>query len=436
MPERSLYQAPVNGLSAISKSGLCVYCKGSTRLCGKDRCPIVVRLYSRLKLESLMKSTELDGTSPPGVFVGRFGYPHVYAGPLVPPIQGDTSLFDIPEYWFGRTIDEIVNFRSMLVRGKFRVDVRQPYDCGRLMDMTRELALASNPLDLEVQLKNRPTASIVLDDDVQPYGPSALLKDMCMGNTKIDRSIEYAHYDSDLKASEAVLSLYDKGVLVSKIQKGFSVGAFGLGKKRKIVPTRWSITAVDSILSGHLMEKVRTYPIVNEYRVYESGYIDNRFEILMMPERWSYESIEAWYPGSAWNPQGKEIVCYGDWEGFDGRTTYAAIGGCYYAARLAVTENLNRERRQACVAVLREAHPGYIMPVGVWQVRENVRNAMRSEPLKFKTLREALERVASKLDISLSTWIDSSKLLREALFQTKLTNFIHSIESRGSSKAE
>jgi len=225
-------------------------------------------------------------------------------------------------------------------------------------------------------------------------------------------------------------------VLVSKIQKGFSVGAFGLGKKRKIVPTRWSITAVDSILSGHLMEKVRTYPIVNEYRVYESGYIDNRFEILMMPERWSYESIEAWYPGSAWNPQGKEIVCYGDWEGFDGRTTYAAIGGCYYAARLAVTENLNRERRQACVAVLREAHPGYIMPVGVWQVRENVRNAMRSEPLKFKTLREALERVASKLDISLSTWIDSSKLLREALFQTKLTNFIHSIESRGSSKAE
>ena len=41
------------------------------------------------------------------------------------------------------------------------------------------------------------------------------------------------------------------------------------------------------------------------------------------------------------------------------------IGGCYYAARLAVNELLNKERRQAGVVIMREAHPGYIMPIRI-----------------------------------------------------------------------
>ncbi|MDH5462222.1 MAG: hypothetical protein OEX09_08395, partial [Candidatus Bathyarchaeota archaeon] len=110
-------------------------------------------------------------------------------------------------------------------------------------------------------------------------------------------------------------------------------------------------------------------------------------------------------------------------EGFEGRTTYASIGGCYYAARLAVGELLAKERRQAAVAVLREARPGYIMPVGVWQVRENVRNALRQKPFKCNTLDEALARVASKFQIPIKLWIGRSKLLQDALFQRKITQY-------------
>jgi hypothetical protein len=189
------------------------------------------------------------------------------------------------------------------------------------------------------------------------------------------------------------------------------------------VPTRWSITAVDSILSKDLMENIKTFPDINEYRVYESRYLDNIFEVLMLPQAWSYESMEAWYPGTVWNPSGTNVVIYSDWEGYEGRTTYAAIGGCYYAARLAVSELLTKERRQATVIVLREAHPGYIMPVGVWQVRENVRNAMKQTPLKFNTLDEALVRIASQLQIPLQRWILNSKLLQDALFQKRLTQY-------------
>ena len=50
----------------------------------------------------------------------------------------------------------------------------------------------------------------------------------------------------------------------------------------------------------------------------------------MIPAQWSYESMEAWYPGTVWNPAGTNISIFSDWEGNNGRTTYAAIGGCYY----------------------------------------------------------------------------------------------------------
>ena len=416
-----------NGILTVaakaSGSGLCVVCKGSKLLCGKTRCPIIVKANLFLKSVSLMQSEDIAGASPPSVFVGRIGYPYVYAGPLVPPVQEDTGIYDLPEFWFGKTIDEIVSFRSMLVRGKHRVHVQRFEEAGKIIEKTRELALAVNPVDVELMLKKKPRGFLVLDDEVQPFGPSAPIRDLRVSNARWDHQIEKAYSDTDLKATNAVLELFGKGVLVTKIQRAFSVGAFGLKQNRRFVPTRWSITAVDSIVSKELMEKVKTYPEISEYRVYESRYLDNVFEVLMLPEGWSYEAMEAWYPGTVWNPSSRNVVMFSDWEDYDGRTTYAEIGGCYYAARLAVCEQLVKERRQATIIVLREAHPGYIMPVGVWQVRENVRNAMKQKPLTFKTLDESLQLISSRFQIPLSQWIMRSELLKNALFQKKITDF-------------
>ena len=404
--------------------GLCVACKGGKFLCGKTRCPLLVRARFYLKTMPLVSGLDVDGASPPGVFVGRIGYPYVYAGPLVPPVHEDTSLYDLPELWFGKSMDEIVGFRSMLVRGKHRVHVRQFEESGKIMEKTRELALAANPVDAELSFIRQPRRTLILDDEVQPFGPSAPIRTLDVGTVRWNQQMEKAHYDTDLKAANAVLDLYKSGVLVTKIQRAFSVGAFGVKKYRRLVPTRWSITAVDSIISKRSMERIKTYPEINEYRVYESHYLDNQFEILMLPQAWSYEAMEAWYPGTIWNPRGRATILYSDWEDYEGRTTYADIGGCYYAARLAVCERLEKERRQATVIVMREAHPGYIMPVGVWQVRENVRNAMRQRPLKFNTLDGALARIASQFRIPLRRWIRNSELLQNALFQRKLTEYL------------
>ncbi|MBU4374145.1 MAG: hypothetical protein KJ714_06835, partial [Euryarchaeota archaeon] len=238
-----------------------------------------------------------------------------------------------------------------------------------------------------------------------------------------DQRMEKAYNDTDLKAKDAVLELYKKDTLISSIQKAFSVGSFGEGKARRFVPTRWSITAVDSMIGAHLMEKMKDFPVISEYMVFESWQLDNRFVVLMMPRAWSYELIEAWYPNTVWNPFGKEVAIMSSSEGYEGRTTYAEIGGCYYAARFAANEYVMREKRQARVVILREVHPGYIMPVGVWNVRENVRAALKAPPRKFPSLDEAFGYISTRLVIPKQRWIKESTVLRDTLYQKGLEDF-------------
>lgn len=401
----------------------CVICKGSKRLCGKDSCPVLMKYYSYARAQPLIDSTDLEGSSPPSVFIGRMGYPNVNIGPLIHPVQGDTSEYDTPENWVGKNISEIMDFRSRLVRGKYRVEITDVESADRIVELTREMALAKDSTHAEAEFLKRPAGRILLDDEVQPFGPSAPLAKLDVDNIKFDNRIEKAYYDRDLKAKDATLGLYKDGTLISKIQKAFSVGAFGLRKNRKFVPTRWSITAVDSLIGLDLVSKVKSNPWLSEYRIYENYELDNRWIILMTPDRWCYELIEAWYPNTVWNPMGNKIAIFSSHEFYEGRKTYAEIGGCYYAARLASSELLNAERRQAGVCIMRETHPGYVMPVGVWNVRENVRAALRKKPRTFQTIKDALFYSATKLDIPVRRWIANSAVLRHSLYQKKLEDW-------------
>src|SRR2546426_2691455 len=404
-------------------SGLCVRCRAAKLLCGKPRCPILVQYDSMMKTTPLIDDTALDGSSPPGVFVGRFGYPKVFVGPLIPPLHGDTEILDTPEKWIGRSLDEIVGFRSQLVRGMHRAHVLDVEGGGRVVDLTRELALSTAATDVEAEFSRKPRGRLVLDEDVQPFGPSAPLERFDLGNYRVDPKLDRASSDTDLRAKPAVLDLYREGVAVSKIQRAFSVGAFGLGKNRRFVPTRWSITAVDDTIGKELRDRAKTHPLINEVRVHEVVGFDDRFLVVLLPRPWRYELIEAWYPNTLWNPLGREIVMVGDHEGFEGRTEYASIGGCYYAARLAVGEALNRERRQAATVILREPHPRYLMPVGAGNVREHVREALRRPSRTFATMAETLAYLRTRLDIPMERYVRISEVLSHVVHQRTFDDF-------------
>jgi len=402
---------------------LCALCRGTKYLCGKSRCPVIVEFHSRDKVKPLLDKLKIGGSSPPSVFVGRIGYPKISIGPMIPPVMGDTSIIDTPELWLDRSIDDIVDFRSMLIRGKYTINAYDVESSNKIVQYTKELALSKNSVFTEAIFSKKPRGKISFYDEVQPHGPSAPLKKFDITNPKYEQHIEKAYYDTDLKARDAVFTLFKDKVNISKIQRAFSVGAFGVKKYRKFVPTRWSITAVDSTIGETLNKQTKTYPWINEYKVYYHNQFDNRWAILMIPSEWQYELIEAWYPNTTWNPYGRGISIFNSYEFYKGRKTYAEIGGCYYSGRLAVNELLNKERRQAGAVIFREAHPGYIMPIGVWNVRESVRKALREPYKKFDTLDQALLFISEKMDIPIQRWIRNSAILKNRLFQKRLEDF-------------
>ena len=400
------------------EESICIRCRGAKLLCGKKRCPILLKYYKKMEAKPLVEKKVIFGSSPPSIFIGRYGYPKVYIGPMLPPLQGNTSFMDTPEMWHGIGIDELVDFRMKLVRGKHISHVENLK--GKVAEYVQEIAMALKPVEMEIEFEKKPYGIIALYDEIQPHGPSAPIHKLWIGNVVTNKKIEKAFYD-EMNAKKSTLFLYKEKVLISSIQKAFSAGLLGIEKK--FVPTRWGITAVDDIIGKNLVEKIKHFPLINEYRIYYTKSLDNLWVIFMFPMAWRYELIEAWYPNTTWNPMGRKIVLYGDYEYYEGRSNYASIGGCYYAARLASAERLNEERRQAGVIVLREIHPGYIMPVGVWNVRENVRKALRNEPKKFDDLKDAILFISSLLHIPIKRWIEASKLLKDLLFQKRLDEY-------------
>lgn len=398
-------------------SHLCLKCKGSRLLCGKPKCPLLLkaRVLNPIKA-SIGKKQELDGLSPPSFFVGHFNYPKVYAGPMVPVLpfedsKMDYNLIDNSDLWFGKSIEDITGYRASLVRTMTPTLVKSP--TSKIIETSQELIMAREPTAIETILDKPVKISLQFGNYEQPMGPTGSIKRLNLQeNPKVEISVEKVVSDSDLQANLGAATLYKEKTDVSKIIKLFSAGLLGTTKNRKLVPTRWSITAVDDILGIEILEKVRWYPSVSEVQLFTSSYLDNHFFIFLIPGRWGFEQFEAWMPDSHWNPT-TEVMFAQDYEFFKNRTTYASnVAGGYYAARLAVLEYLSKIRRSAKVLILREIRSGYYVPLGVWQVRENARNAMNQPPKNFNSIKDALKEANQGLIIPINVWIRKSNLLR------------------------
>ena len=387
------------------------------------RDPALLRYYYRVKMMPATDKLELAGSSPTDVFVGRFGYPKVFIGPMVPPTFGDTSILGTPERWRNLSIPSIVSYRSKLVRGMHLTRVDN-VENGRMEEMVRDLALAERPAEAELNFSKKPFVKLSFNDEVQPFGPSAIMKTLDLYNVKADRKLEKAYSDTDATATTSLIELYENNIPVSKIQQALSAGTLGRGKSRKFVPTRWSITAVDDTLSKNLLKDVKSFDSLDAIYAFYHVSLDNRWLIIFMPGNWEYESAEAWYPKTVWNENGKDISIYSSYEGYRGRKTYAEIGGCYYAARLAVTEKLSEMQGQGRVMILREVHEGYLMPVGVWNVREHVREALTMKPVVMNTSDELFSFIRSKMDIPLKDWIRNCKILRDIMMQKRISEYL------------
>lgn len=360
---------------------------------------------------NLFSSDFISGTSPPSVFVGSHNYPKVFVGPMVPPIHGDTSLLDSPEQWKGKSLEDIVNFRLNLVRGIQKVSIDQTD--GRYIENLQEVAMSSKPIDSDLIFQKSTFPSVSLDGESAPFGPIGEIKSAKFSKSTSVKSIEKTYYDKDLRAHDAVLNLYHSGVEISKIQKCFSIGMFG--QKRKLVPTKWSITATDDIICKSLTRDILNYNLIDTLMIFSYEHLGNIFTIVLFPHRWIYEMIEAWYSNG--------ILGFGsDYEDARGIDHPPAIAGAYFAAKLGVLEYLNKKKIQAGVVILREIRPEYAIPVGVWQVREGIREAMSKNPVLADDFDHALFLASEKMSISKSEWLSHGNII-ELMRQKTISDF-------------
>jgi hypothetical protein len=376
------------------------------------------KLTTNVNMRSVEVGKELNGSTPPSIFIGSWNYPKVYAGPMIAPLYGDTAIMDSPESWIPaqKTQEEIIDYRLGLVRGKRPVKITDLKN--RFVGKLQDISLASGSIDSEAQFDRTPRGQSFSDDHL-PFGPSALIEKFDIGNVKWDHELEKVYYDGDLKAADALMDLHKKGVSFSSIQKAFSIGTMGKERKRRLVPTRWSITACDSTIGKNLLEDVRQYDMIDCYRVHEFSSLNNYYSVLLLPIAWQYEWMEAFL-----HILGKEELVFSDFEHNAGKKGYSSVGGCYYSCKMAVLEALAREQKQAGAIIFREAYPGYV-PMGVFNVRENVRNAMQQTPREFGEMKTALSYISTKLWLPLTRFIKESTLLKElrTCRQTTLSSF-------------
>jgi hypothetical protein len=132
----------------------------------------------------LKNEKEMQGASPPAFFVGRYGYPKVSVGPMIPPheanLDENISLLDEPDDWFGKSVDEIINYRTNLIRSTFKIPhVKNILINNRLLDISQEIVMSEKPVDTEVKFIKAPrVARIELDAHSQPFGHHNFLTDI------------------------------------------------------------------------------------------------------------------------------------------------------------------------------------------------------------------------------------------------------------------
>jgi len=438
-----------------TEKNICVRCKGARLLCGKKTCPILLKtsiLKSIIPFEigKTMRNVELFGASPPGFFVGRHNYPNVAIGPLVPFKEFESNLhisdyhiLDSPELWYGTKMNDIIQYRSSLVRNNFKVNIHigaqklqksLSLKTQHLLDSSQELSMAARPVDTETKI-NKLNLRMIMDNHALPIGPSGITEKIRIAeNVKVHPKVDYCVADTDLKAENAISEhLFMKGnVPLSSIQRVFSSGLLGEEKNRKLVPTRWAITAVDDMISKRLIKEIKKFPEINDYRLFEATYLDNHFKILLFPGKFIYEMNEVWAPNSLWNMSldannhriTPQIMT--DYEFYEGRKNYASnITGAYYAARKAVCEYLYHIKRQSRVLIFREVSSGYIVPLGVWVIRETVNNAMSATvPLILDNFDSAIHKLADGFMVDLKYWLKSSKIINFIKTQKTIDNFL------------
>ncbi len=373
---------------------LCVRCKGYKRLCGLPKCPILEKARAAIEATARIAGLKIIGSTPPTAVVGERNYPSVPVIVGIPPgvSGGDAKIYDDPQGWWGKLgLTDILRLRGYQVSSIMRVNVSEPFTL-----YEKEVgiaAISARPVDTEVVLERLPRPITRLDPFVGATGPAAPAKEVrVVGNASLPRKLEEIIWD-DVSAEEAVFELIRGGVDTYSIIRAMSLGFLGRVRRRKLVPTRWAITAVDRAAVKYFLGRLRDLPSVDKVSVHVLEYLMNRFYVILYPGKYHVEWLEVWRPKTGLTERASSSVIVYSRDYGTGRTS--TIDGGFDAARHGLVKALYERGRRASAIIVRVIEPGYVIGVGNWHIRETVYRAVRSEGLTFDKLSDALAWVAS-----------------------------------------
>lgn len=400
---------------------ICLHCKrvhADTEVCPYEKS------YREFFSSPAPIGDHLEGASP-SIFVGRFGYPKVHVGFLAPQGIRESELMDAPKLWAQQNfqIPDIAALRRSLVQSRFEVGIQEQ---NRQLGMAQEIAMSAKPVDVDIMFQQSPKQLDIFDGISAPFGPTGHLKAVDLtSNPHIPTAVEAAVGDTHATATTVMGELYGKNYDEHTLTKLLSVGTLGQGSLRKLVPTRWAITAVDDSLGKMLREQIQDFSFC-EHKIHFGGYLGNFFLIFFFPEKFRYELFEM-NTGSPLTEH-KSLPYTTDYESFAGRTGYVQeTAGGYYACRFSILEKLIEEHEQGSVLALRFITPEYTAPLGVWVVRQATRASLNSSPVfcssRTELLAKAKSLIQEKLQLDISYYLKKSKLLEEISSQKKLSEF-------------
>jgi hypothetical protein len=394
---------------------LCFRCAGKGK-CDRKICILKEHLHIRKTFNDSSKK-DFFGENY-NIMIGHHNYPNINVGLLNTDTNIKDESIDDTKHWVENKFDinEIIQKRSMLINSSFKTNIRGFND--RLMDVFKEVSIASKPVDTEIYLNKKPEFKLVFNNEVTPHGPRVELeRARITENVHIPQIVDKITND-EITSRESLKILYTKGFDNQYLTKILSSGHIGFEANKKLVPTRWSITAVDDSIGKDIIREIKNYPIISEYRIYFGSYFGNYYIILSYPEVWSYELFETMIGN---------FDSSHDFENYFGRKEYAhSTAGGYYAARLSILEHLKLIKKQSTCIALRFVSDEYWAPLGVWVVRQAVKNAMKSKPILFNSKEEMIsfaKELCKKYNYDIEHFLDKSVLHKQINIQKKLIDY-------------
>lgn len=387
------------------------------------------KFYEEIKAyqQTLKPTKEIVGFGSAPI-VGEKNYPFL-ATHNISNEDKKTSFFETGNL-VKKSYNEILPLKAKSILGSTQKNyIKKPK--ARIVEELRDIYKSKTAIEMQSSFDKEITFNKILSSKVAGVmgSQNELTKLEAQENTKTSNKIE-KFTANDIKAREAIISLYEKGVSEHQIINLLALGSFGIEINRKLVPTKWAISAYDQTIDNYLHKKIQKYSLINQYEIYQDRDKGNDFIIILLPDTFSAEIVETWdisgfdqsEATGKWKTD-KKMIIEQDYVGNNNKLGYTEpnCSGGYWATKSPINRFLDQRKKQASYISIRFID-NYEIPLGVVFVRECARKALKNCIFKSSSQKE-VEDFLKQYSPRHYYHFKTSKLLKEQQTQKKITSF-------------